>query len=241
MKKLAIALLLFALIPAQAVALNTTELLATIAMPLAVAAVSEVTDVPADTLGSVVAMLNNAFVPAPQAIEIIRYVPVALVVDNGQPFVNFLQQQVSQGVTGTQFVTVIDRELQTYYVQTTPQITVIAPPSTPVVVDERFVPQVVTTRVAEVKAHPHGGPPGQLKKRLGLQTGASVVHEEKRGRDREAKRETKREVVPMTSAAPTPVAVPHVEKEKRVKEDHGHGHGHDKGGEGKGKGKGKKG
>jgi hypothetical protein len=31
-------------------------------------------------------------------------------------------------------------------------------------------------RVAEAKSHPHGGPPGQLKKQMGLQTGAEVVH-----------------------------------------------------------------
>ena len=229
MRKVAFALIIAALIPVQAQALNTSELLATIAMPLAVAAVSEVTGVPQNELGDVVAMLNNAFVPAPQAIEIIRYVPVALVVDTGTPFVDFLRQQAAQGITGTQFVTVVDRQLQTYYVEAPPQI--LAPPATAIVVNETFVPQTVRTRVVEVregKTHPHGGPPGQLKKKLGVQTGATIVHQEKRGRDRK----DDKYVQPMTSATPVPAASapPPGKVKDKAKDD-------DKGGKGKDKGK----
>jgi hypothetical protein len=39
-----------------------------------------------------------------------------------------------------------------------------------VVHQDDFFPAVVTSRVAEVRAHPHGGPPGQLKKERALQT-----------------------------------------------------------------------
>jgi len=52
-----------------------------------------------------------------------------------------------------------------------------------VIVDrDVIVPPVVVSRVASVRAHPHGGPPGQLKKELGLQTGAEVVHGSKPSR-----------------------------------------------------------
>jgi len=51
-----------------------------------------------------------------------------------------------------------------------------------VIVDgDEFLPPVVVTRVA--RSHPHGGPPGQLKKELGLQTGAEVVHGTTRSRN----------------------------------------------------------
>jgi hypothetical protein len=43
-------------------------------------------------------------------------------------------------------------------------------------------PPPPTTWVREASSHPHGGPPGQLKKELGLQTGAEVVHGSKPGR-----------------------------------------------------------
>ena len=231
MRKVVFALIVAALIPVQAQALNTSELLATIAMPLAVAAVSEVTGVPQNELADVVATLNNALVPAPQAVEIIRYVPVALVVDNGTPFVEFIQQQAAQGITGTQFVTVVDRQLQTYYVENPPQIAVVSPPPTPIIVDNTFVPQTVVTRVAEVRKHPHGGPPGQLKKKAGVQTGATIVHNEPRGKDKKN--------VPMTSAAPAqPAPVVVAPPPGRVKEDHGKKeHGNQGKGHGKGKGK----
>ena len=247
MKKVAFALIIAALIPVHAQALNTSELLATIAMPLAVAAVSEVSGVPQSELGDVVAMLNNALVPAPQAIEIIRYVPVALVVDNGTPFVNFLHQQVAQGVTGTQFVTVVDQQLKTYYVESPPQIVNVSAPPAPIVVNETFIPQTVRTRVVEVregKPHPHGGPPGQLKKQAGVQTGATIVHNEPRGADK--KRERTVVVAPPVVIAPPPMTSGLPQQQPpgkiKVKEDHGNDkQGNEQGGGGgKGKGHGKK-
>jgi hypothetical protein len=240
MKKVAFALIIAALIPVHAQALNTSELLATIAMPLAVAAVSEVSGVPQSELGDVVAMLNNAFVPAPQAIEIIRYVPVALVVDNGTPFVDFLRQQAAQGVTGTQFVTVVDQQLKTYYVESPPQIVNVVATPAPIIVNETFVPQTVRTRIVEVreaKAHPHGGPPGQLKKQAGVKTGATIVHNEPRGADKKREREVVIVPPPMNSGSPQPQQPP--PGKIKVKEDHGK-HGNEHGGGGKGKGHGKK-
>src|SRR6185503_7585511 len=78
----------------------TTDPLALIALPLAVAAVSEVTGVPSNQLADLVATLNSANVPVVQEIQVIRYVPVALVADTGPQFVEFVQTQVTQGVTG---------------------------------------------------------------------------------------------------------------------------------------------
>ncbi len=173
-----------------------------IAMPLAVAAVADITGVSRNELANLVATLNQANVPPVQVVEVLRYVPVALVVDNGQPFVQFVQQQLTQGVSGPALVPVVVQELRTYYPPQT-QITVVAPVAQPVIVDQSFVPPLVVTRVQEVRAHPHGGPPGQLKKQLGLQTGAEVVHGSKPGRQS-----------PMSSSSP-PAAKP-----KR----HGKGH-----------------
>lgn len=172
MKKISVLLLFLTLVPIAANALTTDEILALVAMPLAVAAVSEVSGVPQAELASLVATLNNANVAPAQVIEVVRYVPVALVVENQQPdFVQFVQQQTTQGVTGPALVTVIEQRLRTI----DPEINFVRTQPT-IVVDETFVPVRVRERVAKVKAHPHGGPPGQVKKELGLQTGAEVVH-----------------------------------------------------------------
>ena len=192
----------------------STDPFSVIALPLAVAAVSNVTGVSQDELANFVATLNNANVPPTQIVEVLRYVPVALTTDNAPQFVQFVQQQTTQGVTGPALVPVVVQQLQTFYPAQT-QIVVSEParirrfrtvqPQT-VVVDQNFVPAVVVTRMKE---HPHGGPPGQLKKQLGLQTGAEVVHGDKRGRS---------VVVVPQQQAPV-VVVPRQEK------DHGEGHG----------------
>lgn len=163
-----------------------------ISLPLAVAEVASMNGVPLDQLANFIATLNNANMPPSQIIEVVRYVPVALV-DNAQPFVQYVREQTSQGVTGPALYPVIVRRLQPYYPSTT--ISVVAPPpqpqpafvarpaaarvrTAPVVINQPFVPQVVVRRTDEVRQHPHGGPPGQLKKQSGLQTGAQVVHAE---------------------------------------------------------------
>ena len=233
-----------------------------IALPLAVAAVSNVTGVSQDELANFVATLNNANVPPTQIVEVLRYVPVALTTDNAPQFVQYVQQQTTQGVTGPALVPVVVQQLQTFYPAQT-QIVVTEParvrrvrvvPQPVVVVDQNFVPPVV---VARMKEHPHGGPPGQIKKQLGLQTGAEVVHGEKRAnrvvavpqqntpvvfvprKEKEHGNGHGRKDEPMISAAPVAappvVVVPQGGPPGKQKEDHGD---HGKGG-GKGKGHGK--
>jgi hypothetical protein len=224
--------------------------LALIALPLAVAAVADITGMPQNQLADFVASLNSANMPVTQEIQVIRYVPVALVADNGPQFVEFVQTQVTQGVTGQALVPVVVERLQTFYPQ--PQQIVVSAPAQRVVFDDDFVRPV----------HPHGGPPGQIKKQLGLQTGAEVVHGRKPGRPVTLQ--------PMISSGPAPkahgrghgkghkenvqfVAPPVVQQpvvvqqqppavvQQRGNENRGHGgdKGGDKGDHGKGGGKGK--
>ncbi len=214
--------------------------LAYIAMPLAVAAISNITGVPTNELANLVAALNQANMPPVQMVEVLRYAPVALVVDNGQPFVQYVQLQTSRGIVGTALVPVLVDELRTYYPPQT-QITVSAPAYQPTYVtafnDQDFVPPLVTTRVEEFRTHPHGGPPGQLKKQLGYQTGAevvhgsrpgkafrpapapsvAVVHEQKHGKQKLAPR-------PMVSSSPEPVKVKPVKPAKVKNQSHGKDH-----------------
>jgi len=180
-KLLAAALLAAAFVPSKAQALENEELLALVAMPLAVAAVSEVTDVPMNELIDVVSLMNDAAVPPAQFIEVVRYAPAALVVEVApQPtFVEYVHLQYDNGLRGTALVDSIEDHLQVYDINGV-DLDVTAPRI--VDVDDRFLPAIVQTRIAEAKAHPHGGPPGQLKKQLGVQTGAEVVHGSKPGR-----------------------------------------------------------
>jgi hypothetical protein len=184
MKKAIVGLaLVAAFLPVQARALQTEEILAMVAMPLAVAAVAEIPEVPVSQLVEVVTMLNEARVGPVQFVEVVRYVPVALVEeDGGRVFIEDLRVQRTQGVTGSSFVEVIEERLRRRDLPDV-ELDVVAPR---VVYDARspesFLPPIVRTRMVERRNHPHGGPPGQLKKDLGLQTGAEVVHGQ-RGRD----------------------------------------------------------
>ncbi|HYR29860.1 MAG TPA: hypothetical protein VEU30_15425 [Thermoanaerobaculia bacterium] len=180
-KLLAAALLAAAFVPTKAQALENEELLALVAMPLAVAAVSEVTDVPMNELMDVVTLMNDALVPPAQFIEVVRYAPAALVVEvQPQPtFVEFVHLQYDNGLRGTALVNSIEDHFQVYDIHGV-DLDVTAPRI--VDVDARFLPAIVQTRIAEAKRHPHGGPPGQVKKQLGVQTGAEVVHGSKPGR-----------------------------------------------------------
>ena len=230
------------------------DALAVAALPLAVAAVSDIAGVPQDQLARLIATLNNANVPPAQMIELVRYVPVVLV-DDPQPFVAYVQQQTAQGITGPALVPVIVQRLQPFYPSTTINVTpprpaLINPATNPVAapavaaapatvrprariveVDRDFVPQVVVNRVAEVRAHPHGGPPGQLKKAEGLQTGAQVVHAEQARPEKEHEHgrgnEERRIVVAQPAPAP-PVVQP------MVMPPQAQGHGNGRGPEGNG-------
>jgi hypothetical protein len=171
------------MLPLPATALEQEDLLSLIAMPLAVAAVSEVTDVPMSQLIDVVTLLNDAAVPPAQFVEVVRYIPVALLAEADEPvFVDWLRQEYSNGVREVALVSSIEERLQVYdlrdlELERTP-IRVIEVVESPVV-----IPAVVTTRLASRGRHPHGGPPGQLKKELGLKTGAEVVHGSRHDRD----------------------------------------------------------
>jgi len=233
---------------------GSNSLLSLIAMPLAVAAISEIANVPQEQLTALLSTLYQGNLPPAQFVDTIRYVPVALV---EQPdFVPYVQTQVANGVTGPALVTVIDQRLPAY----TP-----VPAASNIVVTQDYVPPAVRTRVAEAHAHPHGGPPGQLKKIYGLQTGAEIVHGSEPGRQftpqpvavaprvvhippGQAKKEERRAEVhekghgrghapvvftqpPMSSAAPPqPVFVP--APVPAAPQDNGHGHGKGSGGAG---------
>ena len=250
------ALVAAVLIPASAQALENEELLALVAMPLAVAAVSEVTDVPMSDLIDVVTLMNDAFVPPAQFIEVVRYAPVALVVETEQPrFSQFVRVQYDSGLRGSALVNSIEDHYQVYGVRGI-DLDVSAPRV--VDIDENFLPPIVRTRIAEARAHPHGGPPGQLKKQLGVQTGAEIVHGSKPGKQNR-KRDDSRVVTRVVDDRPDRVVTRRVDVsdddkargKKQVKakahdrgpvgknaaKEHGGGPGKGKG-QGKGKGKG---
>lgn len=170
------------LLPAQnASALENEDLLALVAMPLAVAAVSEITDVPMSDLIDVVTLMNDAAVPPVQFVEVVRYAPAAIVYETeGPSFADWLRTQ--SALSGLALVDAIERQMPVYGLRDVdfdrPAVQVIE------VVGDRdvFFPPVVRERLAFRSTHPHGGPPGQIKKEIGVQTGAEVVHGSKPGR-----------------------------------------------------------
>jgi len=123
-------------------------------------------------------------------------------------------------------------------------------------------PPVVVSRVQEIRGNPHGGPPGQLKKELGLKTGAEVVHGQAPvavapaapvvmvPREGHGKGHEKHEIAnpapapaPMISSAPPQaspavVAPPAVAAPAKVPPGHAKGDDQGKGNPGKGNGKG---
>jgi hypothetical protein len=135
-------------------------------MPLAVAAVADITDVPRSDLFQFIAALNQAMVPPPQFVEVVRYSPVVLVDDTQSPqFLTFVRTEIDRGVNGSPLAFRIADRIR---VVDDVDIDVVRPQTAVIVDRDDFVPAVVR--------HPHSGPPGQVKKRLGLQTGAEVVH-----------------------------------------------------------------
>lgn len=181
-KSLAVVVAVVLLVAAQAAALQNEDLLAAVAMPLAVAAVADAADVPMRDLIDVVTLLNDAQVPPAQFIEVVRYVPVVLVEEPQRvEFVDFLRAEEQRGVRGTALVTSIANQFRTYGL--TDANLVVARPRIDITDD--YVAPIVAMRTARRASHPHGGPPGQIKKELGVQTGAEVVHGRKPGNQRE--------------------------------------------------------
>lgn len=200
------------LIPCTASALQAKDLLSLVAMPLAVAAVSDVTGVPQRDLADITAALNQANVPPQQFVEVVRYLPVALTNDTTAPqFVQFVTSEADRGGSSEAFLQSIAERLRTYGAT---EIDVVAPRFEPITIAEQPVviheqpivvqqpvvvrepvvvrhqpvvehhrrvvvqrqPVVVQQEVHVEHGHPHGGPPGQLKKVVGVQTGAEIVH-----------------------------------------------------------------
>ncbi len=153
-------------------------------MPLAVAAAADLPRVDDADLIDLITRLNDANVPPVEFVQIIRYIPVALIDQNPRPrIVEYVTDETRRGVTGSALATSVAAELRDRYgvprfdltpARTAYTVTEIVP----VVVSERLRTQPVRDHVVveTERAHPHGGPPGQLKKIEGLQTGAEVVH-----------------------------------------------------------------
>jgi hypothetical protein len=253
MLKRALLTLLLAAIPLQATALENEDVLALVAMPLAVAAVSEVTDVPMSELMNVVSLLNDADVPPAQFVEVVRYVPVAFVAESEPAFHDFVRVRYEDGMRGEALVNEIESRYETYGLSGV-DLTVTEPR---LFVDEQpIIPAIVTTRVAAARQHPHGGPPGQLKKERGVQTGAEIVHaatpriNEESDRDRVAERRPRKvkadkvDKVKIAKGKSPKAKVAKAGKHERraIARGNGKGEGNGKGhggGNGKGKGKGK--
>ncbi|HEX7150040.1 MAG TPA: hypothetical protein VF618_01035 [Thermoanaerobaculia bacterium] len=175
---LMIPLALLLALPRPAQALETDELLALVTLPLAVAAVADEEGVPALELANLVATLNNAGVEPARMIEVVRYVPVALVAEAPEaPFVGFVEASVAQGLRSDALVNVIEDRLRSYDLPDVQLNVQQARLITDIREDEHFVVRRRgVRRTAPVVEHPHGGPPGQLKKERGEQTGAAIVH-----------------------------------------------------------------
>lgn len=112
-RKLAMALLLVvALVPRPAAALETDELLALVAMPLTVAAVTDVPDVPTNELLDFVSLLNQAEVAPKQFVEVVRFVAVAL---PDQAFIEDIRTRQQSGLSGPTIVTMIEDRYRNVY------------------------------------------------------------------------------------------------------------------------------
>lgn len=149
-------------------ALDTEEILATVAMPLAVAAVADLTDIDTEDLLTLVYALNDADVAPTKFVEIVRYVPVVLLDPEAAPdFIAFVEAESRRSSEGDVLATALGNRLVASGATT---IRVEAP--------DRVRPTAILPSVVLDRTHPLGGPPGQVKKEIGVQTGAEVVHGE---------------------------------------------------------------
>jgi len=96
--------------------MNTDQVLSYAAMPLAVSNVCDVRGVQTDQVGNLVTYMNRANVSPEAFIDVFRYVPVGLVLNSGRnpDFVQWVGNEVDQGVVGDELVTVMERRLTTY-------------------------------------------------------------------------------------------------------------------------------
>ena len=119
MKTLAISLLLLAIVPLEARAIDTYDrgdVLSYVAMPLAVSAVCDLRGVQTDRVGELVTYMNQANVAPTDFVDVFRYVPVALVMrtDNRPDFVEWVHGEVGRGVMGGELVTAMEGQLRAY-------------------------------------------------------------------------------------------------------------------------------
>src|ERR1700692_4116100 len=119
MKRIALFLILAAIVPLEAKAFNTydsSDVLSYVAMPLAVSAVCDVRGVQTDRVGELVSYMDQANVPPADFVDVFRYVPVALVLrtDNRPDFVEWVHGEVDRGVVGEALVTSMESRLRTY-------------------------------------------------------------------------------------------------------------------------------
>src|SRR5688572_19939160 len=122
--------------------LQTDELIAITAMPLAVADVIALPDVPRDDVITVVTTLNQASVPAPQFVEIVRYVPVALVEPAQPRFVTFVTEEYRRGIVGEPLAVAIADRYDTYGID---EVRIVDPPVLTVVERQQILPPLVVT------------------------------------------------------------------------------------------------
>jgi hypothetical protein len=155
-RTLAAALLATALMPARAHALENEDVLALVAMPLAVAAVSEMSDVPVGDLIDVVTTMNDAGVSPAQFLEVVRYSPAAFVAEQAEPHLaEFVHQRFDEGLRGPALVNSIEARIQVYGI-TGVDLDVAEPRF--VDIGPNFLPRSVRTRLSERRAHAQAGP-----------------------------------------------------------------------------------
>ncbi len=210
-------------------------------MPVAVANVCDL-GVPYDRVGGLVVELNLGDVPPLQFVELMRYAPAALVVDNGyygQPdFIQYVRTQRIDGLTGAPFVQTVSRQLQVYGVApqidygspyygnqayyTTQAAQYYVPP-----VDTAWVPPVVQTRVASNFAaartavnQPASAAPSQVQRLLASPSSGAVVSSPGQAR-RELARENRFQREAPIAAVPQPFAGAFAAGPGRI-ENHGH-------------------
>jgi hypothetical protein len=194
-------------------------------MPVAVARVCDLGNIPYDRVSSLVIELNLGGVPAVQFVELMRYAPAGLAGGYGQPdFVDFVRAQRVAGINGFGLVRSADQRLRAYDVA--PQIDVVEPQYTArnyyvaapaqnyvAPVDSRFVPAVVQTRMSRFAASRIQSPPPapavaaapQVERLLGARAGTVVVNPAQARREL-AQQDRARREAPVTQPAPVAAA-----------------------------------
>lgn len=169
-----------------ALALDQQNVVALVEMPVAVARVAEVPTVEEVLLNELLDVLFEAELPPTEFIDIVRYTPMLLVEERDPELdlIELIRLRQSEGLAGVALATALRQDLRTWGIPIEPQVQLVELPR---VTSREFFPAVVVDRIGSDRldldsSHPHGGPPGQIKKDLGLQTGAEVVHGERPGR-----------------------------------------------------------